>query len=169
MLVFKQLFAFFEVRCSIRAGCLIFKILKSFKVRLEWLRPRYLANALSQRWQHSGRTRHGWDWKSRWSRISKSRHQKSFEKYWSSQNFSVQDEKVWDQQTDMIKDIFPMLCFWDVSFLYCKSKKKSFKHCLTPTNLITVSFTTKKYVKSHETALKEMILRNIIQASFQLI
>jgi hypothetical protein len=56
-------------------------------------------------------------------------------------------------------------------------QKISFKHQLTPKNLITASFNTKKShlsivyyleMKSHETALKEMILRNIVQASLSL-
>jgi len=34
-----------------------------------------------------------------------------------------------------------------------------------PKYLIEVSFTTEKYTKSNKTALNEMILRNIIQAS----
>jgi len=62
--------------------------------------------------------RHGRDWKSRWSQISKSWYQKSFEKfryweisYWFGQNFSIQDEKVWDQRTNMIWDIFEMSSF----------------------------------------------------------
>jgi hypothetical protein len=59
------------------------------------------------------------------------------------------------------------------------TKKFLFKHCLTPKNLVLALFNTKKYMKSCEfskviankvkTALKEMISRNIVQASFKLI
>jgi hypothetical protein len=41
-----------------------------------------------------------------------------------------------------------MICFWDVSFWHCLSKKIWFKYCLTPKNLITASFNTKKYCLS---------------------
>jgi len=59
---------------------------------------------------------------------------------------------------------YEMRHFSNYLFLRCLvltslKQKISFKHCLTPKNLVTVSFTSPKYMESRETALKEMTLK----------
>jgi len=72
------------------------------------------------------------------------------------------------------------LCHFDIieakNLIYAlfNATKFSLKNCLIPKNLVLVLFNNNKYMKSHEfsqviiykvkTALKEMILRNIVQA-----